>query len=125
MPENKLDYGDAVVLIFYILGVLSIIGGIALSSVWAELTQFVDASGFTINTLGINGVLAMLMLVAIGIVYILVGWLVQERYKIGKMLTFVFGVLFLFAFPVGTVLGIFMLYTILGSPVKDEFTKTL
>jgi len=124
MPKNKLDWGDAVTMIFYILGLITIIGGIALASIWSDLTQFVDASGYTIHFLGIDGMMAMLILVAIGIVYFLVGWLVQERYKIGKMLAFVFGILFLFAFPIGTVIGLVILYTILASPVRNEWTRS-
>jgi len=125
MPENKLDWGDAIAMIFYILGILSIVGGIALSAVWAELTQFIEASGWIVNTLNFDTTVAMFFMLAIGIIYLVVGWLLQERYKAGKVLAFVFGVLFLFAFPIGTVLGLLILYTILGSSVRNEYTKEI
>jgi len=125
MPENKLDWGDAIAMIFYILGILSIVGGIALSAIWAELTQFIETSGWIVNTLNFDTTAAMFFMLAIGIIYLVVGWLLQERYKAGKVLAFVFGVLFLFAFPIGTVLGLLILYTILGSSVRNEYTKEI
>lgn len=125
MPKNKLDWGDAITMIFYILGILSIVGGIALSSLWAELTQFIETSGITINMFNFDGTLAMFVLMAFGVVYIATGWLLQMRYKEGKTLAFIFGVLFLFSFPIGTVLGLIILYTILGSPVRNEFINKI
>ena len=124
MPKDKLDWGDAVAIIFYILAIITTVGGIALASVWSELTKFVETSGYTIQFLGINGVFAMFIMITMGVIYFFTGWLVQERYKVGKTVAFIFGILFLFAFPIGTTIGIIILYTLLSSPVRNEFSRS-
>ena len=125
MPKNKLDWGDVVAILFFILGILSVIGGLLFSTVWAELSRFLESAGFMVTAFNLDTTLATILLLGFGVMYILIGYLVAERYKEGKVLAFIFGILFLFAFPVGTVIGLITLYTILASDVKNEFVREI
>ena len=125
MPKNKLDWGDVVAILFFILGILSVIGGLLFSTVWAELSRFLESAGFMVTAFNLDTTLATILLFGFGVMYILIGYLVAERYKEGKVLAFIFGILFLFAFPVGTVIGLITLYTILASDVKNEFVREI
>ena len=125
MPKNKLDWGDVVAIIFFIIGMVSVLGGLLFSTVWAELSRFLESAGFMITLFNFDTTLATMTLFGFGIMYMLTGYLVAERYKEGKVLAFIFGIIFLFAFPIGTVIGIITLYTMLASDVKNEFTKEI
>ena len=125
MPKNKLDWGDAVAIVFFIMGTASVFGGLLFSKVWAEVSRFFESAGFMVTWFNFDTTVATLILLGFGIMYLLTGYLVAERYKEGKVLAFIFGIIFLFAFPIGTVIGLITLYTILASDVKNEFTKEI
>ena len=112
-------------IVFFIMGTASVFGGLLFSKVWAEVSRFFESAGFMVTWFNFDTTVATLILLGFGIMYLLTGYLVAERYKEGKVLAFIFGIIFLFAFPIGTVIGLITLYTILASDVKNEFTKEI
>lgn len=125
MPENKLDMGDIVATIFIILGVLSMVFGIALANVWTELSRFLETAGALAQFANFDAGITALICFAFGILYIITGYLVAERYKEGQYLATFLGILMLFAFPVGTVIGLITIYTMAISDVRNEFINRI
>lgn len=125
MPKNKLDMGDVVATTFIILGLVTIILGIALARVWTEISQFLETAGVLSQFANFDGTITALTCFAFGILYIITGYLVAERYKEGQYLATFLGILLLFAFPIGTVIGLIVIYSMVVNDVKNEFVNNL
>ena len=125
MPENKLDMGDVTATLFIILGVVTIVLGIALASVWTELSKFLETAGALSQFANFDGTITALTCFAFGVLYLVTGYLVAERYKEGQYLATFLGILLLFAFPIGTVIGIIVIYSMLIDSVKNEFVNEI
>jgi len=125
MPENKLDMADVVATLFIILGVVTIVLGIALANVWTELSKFFETSGALSQFANFDGTITALTCFAFGVLYLVTGYLVAERYKEGQYLATFLGILMLFAFPIGTVLGIIVIYSMVIDKVKNEFVNEI
>ena len=125
MPENKLDMGDVTATLFIILGVVTIVLGIALASVWTELSKFLETAGALSQFANFDGTITALTCFAFGVLYLVTGYLVAERYKEGQYLATFLGILLLFAFPIGTVMGIIVIYSMVIDSVKNEFVNEI
>ncbi len=125
MPKNKLDMGDVIATLFVILGVVTIVLGIALASVWTELSKFLETAGALSQFANFDGTITALTCFAFGVLYLVTGYLVAERYKEGQYLATFLGILMLFAFPVGTVIGLVTIYTMIIDNVKNEFVNEI
>ena len=125
MPKDKLDMGDVVATLFIILGVVTIVLGIALANVWTELSKFLETAGALSQFANFDGTITALTCFAFGVLYSVTGYLVAERYKEGQYLATFLGILLLFAFPVGTVLGIIVIYSMVIDKVKNEFVNEI
>lgn len=125
MPENKLDMGDVVATIFIVLGVITIILGIALANAWIELSRFLETAGMLSYFAKFDNFLTAFICIGFGIIYLITGYLIVERYKEGQYISTFLGILMLFAFPIGTVIGLITIYTMTISDVKNEFVKRI
>ena len=125
MPKNKLDMGDVVATLFMILGVVTMVLGVALASIWTSLSRFFETAGALSQFANFDASISALVCLAFGIVYLIVGYLVAERYKEGQYIATFLGILMLFAFPIGTVIGIIVIYSMVIDKVKDEFVNEI
>lgn len=125
MPKNKLDMGDVTATIFLILGIVTMVLGIALASVWTELSRFLETAGVLTQFANFDGTITALTCFAFGLLYGITGYLVAERYKEGQYLATFLGILLLFAFPIGTVIGLVVIYSMVIDDVKNEFVNEI
>lgn len=73
---------------------------------------------------GVVGLVVALVLVAFGVIYLLTAKGVKEKKNWAKILGIIVGVLSLFSFPIGTILGIFILIGLTGDEANSWFETT-
>lgn len=125
MAENELDKGDVLATMWAVLGALVMFGGLAVASVWTELTRWVEVIGLMSEIGGLGTTTVMLLSFLMGIVYLLAGYLLYKRFVEGKWLGTILSVLLVWVFPIGTIISLFTLWVLYVSDIKAHYTKTL
>jgi len=126
MPENELDMGDTLGLIYGIVGCLTIVFGLSLAGYWVEFAQYIELSGFWAIVLSLTNTEIAIASLMFGAIYILTGMLVWRRYKLGKVMATIIGAFAIFVFPIGTFAIAFPTFYILYmGKLKGEWKKEL
>ncbi len=122
MPEDRTDFVDVSAAVFAILGIVTTVFGLGLNLWWMKTAQMVEAAGITTMFFDIvDPVLIGIAAVFFGVLYLIVAYALVERYDLGRYIACILSILFLFAFPIGTVLGLFNFYALLKAPSSREF----
>jgi len=121
--EEKINFRKVTAFVMMLVGILTIISAIFMPETYTKLMTSIEPTKKIATFLNIQQV--TLLAIITGIIYFIDGYLVNDRYKEGMYISVVLGILFLFAFPIGTIIGLITIYTMLFSKDRYEFTREI
>jgi drug/metabolite transporter (DMT)-like permease len=80
-----------------------------------------EGSGAVAAIVGVWGIVAGIIAIAFGVIYLMTAKGVEEKKNWAKIVGIIVGILSLFSFPIGTILGIFILIGLMGEEANSWF----
>lgn len=119
---SNIRYGEIVAWIFIILGIATIGTYYFANTTYTNIISKIDISKFLVEYIKLAEGLSVIIM---GIIYIITGILLKDKYYAGKIIALILSILFLFNFWIGTVFALFVIYTLVFSEEANEYKNKL
>ena len=116
-------------MLFWVLAILAIIGGIFMLGAKNAIIDIMEEEGDVSQSVidFVDSILIVIGLIAfiIGILYLITGWGLWTLKPWARIIAIVLAIISLFNFPVGTIIGIIILWYLFKPEIKEVFQKQI
>lgn len=116
-------------MLFWVLAILAIIGGIFMLGAKNAIIDIMEEEGDVLQSVidFVDSILIVIGLIAfiIGILYLITGWGLWALKPWARIIAIVLAIISLFNFPVGTIIGIIILWYLFKPEIKEVFQKQI